>query len=182
MLIVVTGGIGSGKSTVCLGLLAWAKGAGCKCGGVLSHKASGGVIVAENILTGERANLAGPPDLYSGPKLGNFSFSPRGISFGTEAVREGMSTPLCVIDELGPLELAGQGFSNAVPLLRSQQQGDQVVVIRDELVGHFLPLFGRKALVLRTTLQGRDVLPWQIGRLLESSVGRKVALADELRR
>ena len=165
MLIIVTGSIGAGKSTVCHRLLGWAAKTGYLCGGVLSHKAAGGAIVVENILTGERRNLAGPPGLYGGPKFGDFSFSPQGIAFGMKAVREGMSLPLTLIDELGPLELAGSGFANAIPLLNSAKLGNRVVVIRESLLSSFLPLFSRRAMVLRTTPESRDILPWQISQL-----------------
>ncbi len=166
MLIVVTGSIGSGKSTVCLRLLGQAARTGYLCGGVISHKADGGAIVVENILTGERRNLAGPPGLYGGPQIGDFRFSPEGIAFAMEAIRDGMSLPLTVIDELGPLELAGAGFADAIPLLKSAAKGNQIVVIRDSLLNTFLPLFGRKAMVLKTTPDSRDILPWQISRLI----------------
>jgi nucleoside-triphosphatase THEP1 len=169
VLIVITGSIGAGKSTVCLGLLSWAARTGHLCGGVLSHKAEGGVIVVENISTRERRNLAGPPGLYDGPRIGDFSFSPQGIEFGLGAIRDGMSLPLTLIDELGPLELAGSGFASAIPLLNSAHKGNQVVVVRESLLDLFLPLFGRRTLVLRTTPRNRDILPWQISRLIAVS-------------
>ena len=170
MLIILTGSIGAGKSTVCLKLVEWARRTGLACGGVLSHKMEGGGIIVEDVQTGEQMDLAGPSSSYSGPAIGDYSFSPEGIAFGIPAIEKAMGLPLAIIDELGPLELSGRGFSNAVPLLREPREGAQLVVIREELLNSFIPLFNRETMVLRTTTGRRDILPWQISRVVRGKL------------
>ncbi len=110
--------------------------------------------------------LAGPDGTYEGPRVGRYSFNPEGLAFGIDALNRGRGLPVLVLDEIGPLELAGKGFTDAVHLVREEKAGNQIVVIRKELLSSFMPLFDKKPLVFETTISNRDQLPGQIGQIV----------------
>jgi nucleoside-triphosphatase THEP1 len=156
---VITGAIGSGKTTVCRKLVSIARERGRTCGGVLTTRAAGGYLFVQDLLTGARAVLAGRLGAYTGPSTEKFSFNPEGIRFGLGAIARGMAADLVVVDELGPLELDGQGFAPAVARIASREYGDLICVVRRELVWAFLPLLGENALVFVVTQDNRNALP-----------------------
>lgn len=170
MLIIVTGNIGIGKSSVCRKVADYVRSRGHKCGGIITYKANGGSIIVEDIETGNWMTLAGPDGKYDGPRVGNYHFNPEGIAFGIEAIRRGVNASLLVVDELGPLEIGGEGFTNAIVLVRQQETNNQLLVIRKQALDNFMPLFNKAQLVFETTLDTRDQLPVQIGRIVTASL------------
>ncbi len=42
---------------------------------------------------------------------GKYFFTPEGIDFGIQAVEKGTSAAILVVDEIGHLELKGEGYS-----------------------------------------------------------------------
>lgn len=166
MLVIVTGQVGVGKTTVCQRVVTIARESGLTCGGVISHKTADWGILVEDVRSGASMPLASTRDTYQGPQTGKYWFNPAGIEFGVEAIRRGMSSSILVVDEIGPLELEGEGFSCATEILRRRRVRDSIVVIRSELLVAFLPLLGRAACIFKTTLENRDSLPEQISCLL----------------
>jgi len=62
-------------------------------------------------------------------------------------LNKGLGLQLLVIDEIGPLELEGNGFTNAITLINSQKTGSCIAVVRDYLLSSFLPLFKSTPLI-----------------------------------
>lgn len=166
MLIVVTGEVGIGKSTVCRKVINLYRGQGYDCGGVISYKDGVGDIIAEDIFLGTTVTLASRRRIYNGPQVGAYFFNPDGIAFGMEALNRAVDLPLIVVDEIGPLELAGDGFSNSTAIISQRQNGNCIVVIRNNLLHSFLPRLGGKPLVFETTTDNRDAIPSQIGQIV----------------
>jgi nucleoside-triphosphatase THEP1 len=75
-----------------------------------------------------------------------------------------------IVDEIGPLELLrGEGWIEAMSVLRANDYRLAVVVVRPALVTLFLKsLDGREPLLLSITSFNRDALPGQVLALLES--------------
>ena len=70
-----------------------------------------------------------------GPQaVGAFTFSEAGLAAGAEALRAAAAADLAIVDEFGPLELAGGGWRQAVDALVSSAGGLILLVVREELV------------------------------------------------
>jgi len=170
MVIIVTGAIGIGKTMVCQKVIEMARRRGCNCGGILTYKAPDGITI-QDIQTGQRETLASLNNVYQGPQTVKYSFNPRGIDFGIEAINRGVSSDILLIDEIGQLELGGEGFVNATELVRTNKSENIILVIRKELLSAFLPRLGTTALVFETTVNNRDGLPREIDSVLAGKSG-----------
>lgn len=166
MIIVVTGDIGIGKTTVCQRVIEIVRSEGYGCGGILTHKASDKSIVIEDIETGEKETLASIDNLNHGPRTGKYTFSSKGIEFGIQAIDRDTSAVLIVIDEIGYLELRGEGFAKVLELTRAGKMRNCILVIRSELLPAFLPQLPTATLVFETTRNNRDQLPQEISAVL----------------
>ncbi len=170
MVIIITGDIGIGKTTVCEKVVRTARSQGHSCGGVIARKAGNGDIVIEEILTGETRVLASTDDIYQGPRTAKYFFNPEGIDFGIQAIDRGTSSDILLVDELGPIELRGQGFSGVVERIADGKIKNCIVVIRKGLLSAFLPQLGMTTSVFEITSDNRNELPGEIGLVLTRAV------------
>lgn len=166
MVIVVTGAIGIGKTTVCRKLVETVRHQGYTCGGILTYKAADESIVIENIQSGEKETLASIRNIYHGPRTTKYFFNPKGIDFGVQAIDKGTSRAVLVVDEVGHLELRGEGFTRVLELIRIGKVENCVLVIRQTLLSAFLPKLPDKPLVFETTVDNRHELPQKIASAL----------------
>jgi nucleoside-triphosphatase len=166
MVIIVTGAIGIGKTTVCEKVVRIARSQGHSCGGVIARKARNEDIVIEDIQTGETRVLASTGGIYQGPRTAKYSFNPEGIYFGIQAIERGTSSNILLVDELGPLELRGQGFARIMEQIAAGKVKNCIVVIRKELLSAFLPLLGTVTSIFEITSDNRNELPGEIGLVL----------------
>ena len=165
MLIIVTGAIGIGKTTVCQKLISLARDLGYSVGGILTHKAADEIIV-EDIKTGERTTLASTSPDYHGPRTPKYFFNPEGIGCGTKAIASGASSDVLVVDEIGHLELSGEGFGNVIELVEGGKVKNCIVVIRKELLYIFQSQLEVTPLVFEATINTRNHLPREIVSIL----------------
>lgn len=161
MVIIVTGTIGIGKTTVCKKVIDMARSDGYSCGGILTFKTPDGGLVIEDIQTGRKEKLASTEAIYEGPATKKYSFSTIGIQFGIRAIEQGSALDILFIDELGQLELRGEGFSNVIDLVSTGKIQNLVAVIRKALLEFFLPSLG-SPVIFETTCENRDNLPGKI--------------------
>jgi len=168
MVIIVTGAIGIGKTTVCRKLIEIVRNRGYACGGILTYKALDKGIIIEDVQTGEVGTLASTSNVYDGPSTAKYSFNPKGINFGIQAIDKGASADILVVDEIGHLELRGEGFINVMGLMRTGKVKNCIMVIRKELLSAFLPQLDATMLVLETTINNRNQLPAEIVSYLAS--------------
>ncbi len=166
MVIIVTGSIGVGKTTICRKLTEIMRNRGYTCGGILTYKAADKRLIVEDVQTGEGENLASIDNIYNGPRTRKYFFNPRGIDFGIQAVDKGISAAILVVDEIGHLELRGEGFAKILELIKADKVKDCILVIRRELLPAFLPQMPTTPLVFDTTINNRDQLPQEIGSVL----------------
>ncbi len=170
MVIIVTGEIGIGKTTVCERVLRALQHAGYTCGGILTYKADDESRTVLDIRTGERKAFASTEDIYGGARFGKYSFSPEGIEFGLKAIEEGVTSDVLFVDEIGYLELSGGGFAKALELVKAQKAKSSVLVIREQLLSAFLAQMGEKPSVFKVTVDTRDGLAEKIYLSLAGSL------------
>ena len=166
MVIIVTGAIGIGKTMVCRKLIEIIRNKGYTGGGILTSKAEDGDIIVEDIQSGEKEILASINDVYHGPRTAKYFFRPEGIDFGIQAIDMGTSASILIADEIGHLELRGEGFINILELIKAGKVKDCILVIREELLSAFLPQLPTTSLVFETTINNRNHLPREIGSVL----------------
>lgn len=170
MVIIVTGSTGTGKTTVCEKVIRTARSQGYSCGGVLTRKARNEDIVIEDVQTGGKRVLASTRGIYQGPRTAKYCFNPEGIDFGIQAIERGTSSDILLVDELGHLELRGQGFSEVVEQIAAGKVKNYIVVIRKGLLSAFLPQLGTAPSVFEVTSDNRNELPGEIGLVLTRAV------------
>ena len=166
MVIIITGDIGIGKTTVCWKILEMVRNRGHICGGVLTYKGVDKGIIIEDIQSGEKETLASINNVYDGTHTAKYSFNPKGINFGIRAIDKGISAATLIVDEIGHLELSGEGFAKILELIKAGKVKDCILVIRRELLPAFLPQLPTMLLVFETTMNNRNQLPQEIGSVL----------------
>ncbi len=140
--ILLAGSRRSGKTTCCMAAARMLRAKGLRPGGVVCPRLvddSGEVIGIEvlNLLEDppSRETLARTDRRLDGPSTGAYHFSERGLCFGREALEAGARLGDVVFaDELGPLEMRGEGFSNLIGLSRSPSTPPMIIVVRTDLV------------------------------------------------
>ena len=166
--ILLTGGRGVGKSTVCGETVALAEQRRYRCGGVITLTEAGARDVLD-VGSGRRRRLTRAPE--EGPVVtqGRFHFDPRTLDWGREVLSHTTPCDLLVVDELGPLEVErGRGWVIALDLIRAGRYALALLVVRPELVARVrgeiscLPVE-----VLRVTRENRDRLPVMLVGALE---------------
>jgi len=166
MLTIVTGATGIGKTTVCRRFIEIARSRGYVCGGILTYKSADEDIIIEDIESGVTETLASIDNVYHGLHTAKYFFNPRGIDFGIRAIDKGASMAILIVDEIGHLELRGEGFTKVPELIKAGKAKECVLVIRKELLPDFLPLLPPAPLVFETTINNRNQLPQKIGSVL----------------
>lgn len=134
--LILSGGVGAGKTHTAEGLAVALKERGVAVGGILSprivrNKETAGYTVRD-LQSGEERPFAGlvPP----GIAVGRFFISEDGLAFASDAIERAVKIAQVVfVDEVGRLELAGEGLAAAVrTLLHSQAL--PVLLVRSSFV------------------------------------------------
>ncbi len=170
MVIIVTGAIGIGKTTVCEKVIKLVQSQGYTCGGILTYKTRDKSLTILDIQTGERKTLASIDNVYHGPRTGKYFFNVEAIEFGIRAVDRGALSDILFVDEIGYLELGGEGFVNSLELIKAGKVKNSILVIRKQLLPAFLGQLGDKPSVFETTISTRNQLPQKICSSLISNL------------
>lgn len=89
-----------------------------------------------NIGTGKELPMGNEQELMGWTKFRRFYFNPKTFHEGTkwimEAIRE--KADLLVIDEVGPMELEGSGWSDILDFLENKKDIIQLWIVRQEIV------------------------------------------------
>lgn len=156
--VLITGGRGVGKTTLCGRAVELARAAGHSCGGLLTRTARGGGRVVVDVRTGDARPLT---VTEGGVAIGCYRLDPAALTWGEGVLARAVPCDLLVVDELGPLEVErGEGWTKAFDLLRTGSFRLALVVVRPELVAEVLRrLELSPSAVVEVTLQNRDRLP-----------------------
>ena len=141
--VVVTGPSNSGKTVAVTAVAGRLQTAGVHVAGFvqpgefLEGKKMGFII--RNLVTDERAPLASLGERGDGDFGTRFQFFDEGFRLGSEALSRTASDSVVIIDELGPIELRGQGHMPAVrKALAVADLGGAMIVVRRSLVPSLL--------------------------------------------
>ncbi len=109
-----------------------------------------------DVVTGEETALATEGGRDDGDFGTRFRFSEEGFDLGREALSRAAPASIVIVDELGPIELRGQGHMPAVrQALAVANLGGAVIVVRRSLVPSLLAdLKASDAVVIDVELQG----------------------------
>lgn len=166
---VLTGPVQGGKTSLLAEQAALLKHGGIKVMGILSP----GVISEgrrtefqlENIHTGQRIPMGREKEQKGWMKYRRFYFNPEAFRKGRAWIEQAVTeqADLLLIDEVGPLELEGMGWSGILDSLRNESGIRQVWTVRESLV----PEVCRRWKIIENqvyTTDSMDVLlkKWQI--------------------
>jgi len=139
-LILWTGPKHSGKSTAATELARRAAAAGFTVAGILAPSVPDGYDLLD-LRTGARTPLA-RRRRDGDEKIGRFAFSRAALDAGAEALGAATDADLAIVDEFGPLELAGAGWRPAVDGLIRSARGTVLLVVREGLLATVGRLWG----------------------------------------
>lgn len=117
------------------------------CGGIITPAVfENGVYVgkdAVNLLTGERRPFCRIKERapFEGVATRKYIVSREGIAFCMRALEQARCEPLIIIDEVGPLELSGEGIHEEVHTVLKDETHHVLLVVREELEEEFLRAF-----------------------------------------
>jgi nucleoside-triphosphatase THEP1 len=140
VLLLLSGPIGAGKTTLCQHLAEQVRGRGLDVGGILAPAVIEGGrkagIEVVDLGTGERRLLARTDRDLGGVCVGRYSFDACTLAWAVELCARALTTDALVfVDEIGPLELERkQGLASLVPMLAQPRAGTTVVIVRDGLI------------------------------------------------
>ena len=130
---LVTGPTHSGKTTR---LLAWSQGR-TDVRGVVAPDGPGGRRMLD-LGSGEQVEMEGPGLTEARLEIGPYRFRKAAFDWAGERLRAAAVDPeatFLVVDEIGPLELRGEGLASALDALAAEPDGPQwIVVVRESLL------------------------------------------------
>ncbi|WP_350432660.1 ATP-binding cassette domain-containing protein [Shewanella sp. H8] len=138
--LIITGESGSGKTTALTELIQQCHInhiplAGILCPGVMKEgqRFSSDII---DIATNERCLFGHRTGVLDNKTNTRFSFTEQGMALGIKALtpKSIHKKSICIIDEIGPMELNGQGFGHQIAPLLAMNQSRHIWVVRPNLV------------------------------------------------
>jgi nucleoside-triphosphatase THEP1 len=138
---ILTGGTGSGKTTRAREVVEGLRARGLRVGGILAPglledgRRTGFDLV--NLATGESARLAREHGSDAGrhAQWSRFSFEAEGLALGRKALGpDARTADVVLVDEVGPFELAGGGWAQALDELVRSHAGVVLLVVRASIV------------------------------------------------
>jgi len=138
--IMITGDVGQGKTTFLLELIDVLKSGQLDLAGFIArgiHKNDDRVgYDLEDLASGKTCEFIRKERTAGWFRHGKYYFSPEGVKFGT-AILEQVdrdNTDLLIIDEIGPVELKGKGWSDAITKLVKETRMMQLWVVRSHIL------------------------------------------------
>ncbi len=171
-ILVLTGSIGSGKTTAASWVVSLARMQGLRCDGLLAppRLAPDGQKVGIDgirVGTGETRRLADKNLSEPGDRFGGWRFLPGALDWALEAVMDAADSrpDLLVVDEIGPMELMeGRGLAPVLPALGAGALPLALVLVRETL----LPM-------LEEQLAGCDVRVYRVETGSRAELPQKIA-------
>ena len=175
-IVLLTGPIGSGKTTACARLVDRMRRDGLRVGGILaaalidSDGAKMG-IEAVDLLSGARRILAtveayvaqSLPPMTRVIRHGRFLFDVAALDWANDRVRDALDAhlDLVTVDEIGPLELdRGAGLAPALHDLPTSSARSVVLIVRSQLHDRlYAQLESLAPLTVKLSVENRDTVP-----------------------
>ena len=135
--ILLTGAVGAGKTTALNKHVRDWRESGRDVRGILAYRVfEGEQLVGYDLeIIGEDKRIILARKSGTGlEKIGPFVFSDDALAQGRRALKASATADVVVVDEIGPLELAGGGWSEEVKWLLRESNAVMVLVVREGLV------------------------------------------------
>jgi nucleoside-triphosphatase THEP1 len=159
-IIMLTGDIDSGKTRYLSGIVSALRGRGVSVGGILCPGVYADGLKtgydAVDIETGERVPLVSVTPFAEGFSYSRFFFSAEGYRFASSALRRFPYPDCLIVDEVGPVELAGMGYAEDLCFLVSRYSGILILAVRKPLCGAVREAFGLYGFPLEIRNAGDD--------------------------
>jgi len=138
--IIITGEIGSGKTTLISAISSRLTDSGIKTGGIIAaaiyeQDIKTGYTITD-VATGLKTLLSHTKDTEGMARVGRYFFVPEAIDFGREAlsVLRNRASQIMLIDEIGAWELQGQGWASSLNELIINCDMPLVITVRKSFV------------------------------------------------
>ena len=137
---VITGKVKGGKTTFTADLVERLRRENLKITGFLSlgkfRDGQRSEFTLINLDNGNQVPLATVEKRSDWLKFRRFYFNPLALEQGNQWIRRGVETgpDLVVIDEVGPLELQGEGWYTSLKLLSKKNQIPQIWIVREQIL------------------------------------------------
>lgn len=147
MIFILTGPVHSGKTTLLNRVVYELKKQGVKIDGFLSKA----VEEKEETLGYDLFDLKKESSIpyirrkgeKEWQKIGSFFFIPQGLNKAEEIILRGKDADVLIVDEVGPLELAGKGLWPALKNILFQPKAHYLLVVRTDILKDFLKMLGK---------------------------------------
>jgi nucleoside-triphosphatase THEP1 len=134
--IIITGEIGSGKTTLISGISSRLKESGIKTGGIIApavyeqENKTGYSII--DIGAGKKMQLSQITEIEGEPRVGKYFFKSEALDFGRNAlsVERNLESRIVLIDEIGAWELQGQGWASSLNELIINCEMPLIITVR----------------------------------------------------
>jgi len=144
---LITGNIAAGKTTYCKELIDHFRLLNIPVGGVLSER-----IIKENttkgydlidISTNNRMVFLRENETISASRIGRFEINPETVKRGKEILlpKNQVQNKVIIIDEVGLLELQGNGWAESIELLKEESEKVLILSVRNEFVNDVIKKF-----------------------------------------
>ena len=148
MIFIVTGPVHSGKTTLLKNINQEMRRKELKIDGFLSESQWKGQEILGYDLLDLTEEKSYPFIRRSGEKnwdkIGPFYFIPETLALAKQIIKRTQNTDICVIDEVGPLELTGKGFWPELEGSLMRTHPHHLLVVRASILEKFLIRINRK--------------------------------------
>ncbi|NIM90903.1 MAG: DUF2478 domain-containing protein [Candidatus Aminicenantes bacterium] len=166
MIFVLTGPVDSGKTTFLKKVIGKLEKQKVKMDGFLSEAIVKGQEKIGYDLVDLRDGRSVPfirkSGLQSWQRIGPYFFIPESLSWAKKIILRSREADILVVDEIGPLELSGQGLWDALEHVIFQRLQKYLFVLRREILKDFLKMVGKTEVKI-IDIKKKDAFP----RLLE---------------
>jgi nucleoside-triphosphatase THEP1 len=138
--IIITGEIGSGKTTLISGISSQLKASGIRTGGIIApavyeQENKAGYTILD-IATGNKMPLSQIAEIEGMPRVGKYFFISEALDFGRNAlsVERNLESQIVLIDEIGAWELQGQGWASSLNELIINCDMPLIITVRKSFV------------------------------------------------
>ncbi len=141
---MITGKVQGGKTTYLGELVKDLKEKGCDVAGFLcpGHFKEGvrSGFTLMNVRDASTVLMATIDIHQNWPRYGRFCFNPEAMQAGKKIIREAIEQKiaLVIVDEVGPFELEGGGWTEALDLLQKESDAVQIWVVREAILAEVM--------------------------------------------
>jgi nucleoside-triphosphatase THEP1 len=134
--IIITGEIGSGKTTLISGISSRLQESGFRTGGIVApaiyEQENKTGYTAIDIATGNKMQLSQITEIEGMPRVGKYFFLSEALDFGRNAlsVERNLESQIVLIDEIGAWELQGQGWASSLNELIINCEMPLIITVR----------------------------------------------------